>query len=111
MFKHYLLTAFRSARRDTTGFLINLLGLTTGFTVFVLAFSFVHYETTFDNFFKNKDRIYTVTIKQAASLTDWDDLYWEMVYPALIQLHVVDSRAIGFKYHSTSSRLFKPRFG
>lgn len=62
MLGHYARTAMRSARRDSTGFFINLLGLITGFVVFTFAFAFADYEEHYDNFFENAERIYIPSI-------------------------------------------------
>ncbi len=59
---HYITTAIRSAKRDRSGFFINLLGLITGFMVFTLTFAFANYEESYDQFFDNADRIYIPNI-------------------------------------------------
>lgn len=68
MFKNYIMSALRYAIKDKSGSLINLLGLTVGFSIFVFAFSIVHYEKSYDNFFANSDRIVVpgVTINKSS---------------------------------------------
>ncbi|PCI59994.1 MAG: hypothetical protein COB37_10180 [Kordiimonadales bacterium] len=60
MFRNYILMAWRSAHRDLSGFLINIIGLVVGFTIFTLTFSFAHYMGNFESGFSKVDRIYTV---------------------------------------------------
>lgn len=63
MLQNYILTAWRGARRDISGFLINIIGLLVGFTVFTLAFSFAHYLGGFDTSFMRAERTYSVGLK------------------------------------------------
>jgi putative ABC transport system permease protein len=60
MLKNYWLIAVRSLRRNKSYTLINFLGLTMGMTASLLLFLLIRYETSFDGFHKNKDRIYRV---------------------------------------------------
>ncbi len=53
MFKSILVTAYRSALKDSASTAINLLGLVTGFVIFTFAFAFAHYERNYDRFFEN----------------------------------------------------------
>jgi putative ABC transport system permease protein len=41
--------------------ILNLLGLATGFAVFFFAAAYVYFETNFENFHENRDRIYRAT--------------------------------------------------
>jgi len=63
MLRNYILTAWRGARRDLSSFLINMIGLIVGFTVFTLAFSFAHYMESFDRSFERADRTYTLGLR------------------------------------------------
>ncbi|PWT95222.1 MAG: hypothetical protein C5B52_18275, partial [Bacteroidetes bacterium] len=60
MFKNYLKTAIRNLRRNKGYAFINIIGLTVGIAAFLLIFLVIKYETSFDNFHKNRDRIYRV---------------------------------------------------
>lgn len=60
MLRNYLTTAFRTLSRNKSYFVLNLLGLTSGLTVFILISLYVQYESSFDNYHLNKDRIYRV---------------------------------------------------
>lgn len=60
MLKNYLTTALRTFSRNKAYFLLNLLGLTSGLTVFILIALYVQYEYSFDSYHVNKDRIYRV---------------------------------------------------
>ena len=53
-------------RNKLTGF-VNLFGLSTGFTFFILLALYVKYETSFDNFYHDAKTTYRLTIKSTPS--------------------------------------------
>lgn len=61
MFKNYFIISLRNMVRDKGSSLINLVGLAAGMTCFLLILSYVRFETSFDQFHQNADRIYRVT--------------------------------------------------
>jgi len=60
MFKSYILTGLRSANRNRTSALINILGLSLGVGTAITAFIFMDFMWHVDGFHLNKDRIYEV---------------------------------------------------
>ena len=60
MFKNYFKTAWRNLVRNKSYAAINITGLAIGIAACLLIFLVVQYETSFDNFHTNKDRIYRV---------------------------------------------------
>ncbi|HLX90940.1 MAG TPA: ABC transporter permease [Puia sp.] len=58
MLKNYLKTAFRHIGRHKTYAAVNIIGLSVGITAFIVILLFVRYEYSFDNFHKDKERIY-----------------------------------------------------
>lgn len=60
-------TAWRNIRNNKSFAIINLVGLTAGFAGAMLIFCLLHYHLSFDNFHKDKDRIYRIV-----SMTDND---------------------------------------
>jgi len=60
MIKNYFKIAWRQLRRNKAYAFINVAGLTLGITCSIVIFVLVHYELSFDNFHKDKDRIYRV---------------------------------------------------
>ncbi|MCX6834056.1 MAG: ABC transporter permease, partial [candidate division Zixibacteria bacterium] len=58
MLKNYLIVAFRSLRRTTTTSIINILGLAVGMAASLLILHYVTFETSYDNFHRDSDRIY-----------------------------------------------------
>ncbi len=58
MVKNYLKTALRNLRRNKNSSLINISGLAVGIAVCLIIFLIVQFETSFDQFHKNKNRIY-----------------------------------------------------
>jgi putative ABC transport system permease protein len=60
MFKNYLKTAWQNLRGNKAYVVINTIGLAVGIAACLLIFLLIQYETSFDNFHKNKERIYRV---------------------------------------------------
>jgi putative ABC transport system permease protein len=60
MIRNYFRISFRNLKRYAGYTSINVLGLATGIAVCLLIFLVIGYETSFDNFHKNQDRIYRV---------------------------------------------------
>ncbi len=60
MFKYYFKTAFRSLMRNRNYAIINIAGLAVGIAVCMMIFIIIQFHTSYDNFHKNKDRIYRV---------------------------------------------------
>src|SRR5688500_10793731 len=58
MFKNYFKTAFRSLIRNKVYSAINIAGLSVGIAVCTIIFAIIQFYLSFDNFHKNKDRIY-----------------------------------------------------
>jgi hypothetical protein len=62
MIKHYLKIAFRNMWKYKWQTFVSVVGLAVGFTCFAMAVLWIRYETTYDSFHKNADRIYSVYI-------------------------------------------------
>ena len=60
MFKNYLSVALRSFMRNKVFTLINISGLAIGISASLVIFLIVQYEFSYENFLKNKDRMYRV---------------------------------------------------
>lgn len=60
MFKNYLKTAWQKLRSHRSYAVINTIGLAVGIAACLLIFILIRYETSFDNFHHNRDRIYRV---------------------------------------------------
>src|SRR5689334_23420050 len=58
MIPRYLSIARRQLGRSKAFSLINIVGLSIGLVAFVLMVSFVSFESSFDNFHVNRDRLY-----------------------------------------------------
>ncbi|HEV2482961.1 MAG TPA: FtsX-like permease family protein [Puia sp.] len=61
MIKTYLLVALRVLRRNKAFSLLNVLGLSIGVAASILIFLVIHWETGYDSYHQNKDRIFRVT--------------------------------------------------
>ena len=64
MFKNYFKTAFRSLVRNKNYTIINIAGLAVGIAVCMMIFIIIQYQTSFDDFHKNKDQVYRVLTEQ-----------------------------------------------
>jgi len=64
MLKEYLKTALRNLQRNKFHAAINVLGLSVGFAAVILIFLFVFTEFTYDDFHKNKDNLYRISVKR-----------------------------------------------
>ncbi|HWY97679.1 MAG TPA: ABC transporter permease, partial [Bacteroidia bacterium] len=60
MVKNYLNTAWQNLRSHKAYVIINTIGLAVGIAACLLIFLLIHYETSFDTFHKDKERIYRV---------------------------------------------------
>jgi predicted permease len=60
MLKNYFKTAWQNLRSHKPYVAINTIGLAAGIAACLLIFLLIQYETSFDNFHKNKERIYRV---------------------------------------------------
>lgn len=60
MLNSYLKTAWQNLRSHKAYVAINTIGLVVGIAACLLIFLLIQYETSFDNFHKNKERIYRV---------------------------------------------------
>ncbi|MGC4039079.1 MAG: ABC transporter permease [Chitinophagaceae bacterium] len=60
MYKNYFKTALRNLQRHKANSAINILGLVVGFAAFLLIFLVVQYESSFEDFHKNKNEIYRI---------------------------------------------------
>lgn len=60
MFKNYFKTAWRNLIRNKTYATLNIVGLSLGIACSILIFTIVSYHLSFDQFNKNKDRIYRI---------------------------------------------------
>lgn len=67
MFWNYLKIALRNLRKNKLFSVISILGLTTGMTVYIFGNLVVEYESSYDDFFSNSDRIYTIGSSYAAT--------------------------------------------
>lgn len=60
MIKNYFKTAFRSLTRNLNYTILNIAGLAVGIAVCLIIFIIIQFQTSFDDFHANKDRIYRV---------------------------------------------------
>lgn len=63
MFRNYLLSAFRQLQRNRFYSAINIVGFTLGLSAAALTILYARHEWSYDNFFRQPDRIYRVSAK------------------------------------------------
>ncbi|MDR3245342.1 MAG: ABC transporter permease, partial [Prevotellaceae bacterium] len=89
MIKHYFKVAFRNLWKYKSQTLISVVGLAVGFTCFALATLWIRYETTYDGFLKNANKLYCVLGPDAnedtgiSRNTGWLSVYLKMVFPEI----------------------------
>lgn len=71
MIRHFLATTFRHFYRTRAFSLINIAGLAIGITVAMLLFFWMKQESSFDQFHKNKHRIYRLITGEATDENAW----------------------------------------
>ncbi|NQZ77556.1 MAG: FtsX-like permease family protein, partial [Ekhidna sp.] len=64
LFKNYTKIYFRRFRRETSHFLVNIIGLGMGFSILFYILMYVHDEQSIDGFHSKKDRIYRIVDEQ-----------------------------------------------
>ncbi|HZY79777.1 MAG TPA: hypothetical protein VFE50_09650 [Cyclobacteriaceae bacterium] len=62
MFQNYLLVTIRNIRSNKIFSLINIAGLAIGLSACFMIWQYVRFETSYDNFHVNKDKLYRVTL-------------------------------------------------
>jgi putative ABC transport system permease protein len=81
MFRHHLLSLWRSVRKHRTFSLINLLGLAGGMGACLLILQYVYFESSFDDFHDNKNDIYRLAYRNQAR-----DVETSLLRPGLADL-------------------------
>ena len=74
MFRNYLLVTLRNIRVNKLFSLINLAGLALGLSACFLIWQYVRFESSYDTFNENKDRLYRVTLESREN----SELAWSM---------------------------------
>ncbi|HBE40527.1 MAG TPA: hypothetical protein DDW27_04865 [Bacteroidales bacterium] len=65
---YYLKIGFRTILKNKLFSLINIVGLATGITAFLLIFLYVRYERSFDRFHRDSDRIYRLRYERSSAV-------------------------------------------
>src|SRR5579864_7746544 len=73
LLKHYLRVFWRNFLKNKADILLNLLGLTTGIACFLFCMLYVFYETSYDSYHVNRDRIGRVVMTM---MTNGTEKHW-----------------------------------
>ncbi len=87
LFKNYVKVSWRDLARNRTYAAINLMGLVSGLTVALLIFQYVLFETSFDRFFPDAEKIHRVVNSrfQNGSLVQHGTITYPTIGPALYE--------------------------
>lgn len=75
MLKNHLRMSLRTIFRHKVFSLINVFGFAFGMTCFILIFFYVRYETSYESFFEDADRIYRVISRSPGNMYMGSDYY------------------------------------
>ena len=64
MIQHYLKITFRNLVKYKLQSIISIMGLAVGIAFFIFSFYWLHYETSYDNFYPASNRTFLSVIKQ-----------------------------------------------
>jgi len=67
MFKNYLLVTMRNLRKNGIYSVLKIAGLAVGIAAFILIILYVRFETSFDRYHPNADRVYRVVCEETAT--------------------------------------------
>lgn len=76
MFKNFILLAVRNFYKNGVYSIINIFGLSVGLAAFILLTLFARYESSYDTFHEDSDRIYRIEqmVKTKDSYTSWNQV-------------------------------------
>ncbi len=76
MITHYIKVAFRNLIKYRTQSIISIVGLAVGFTCFALATLWLRYESTYDSFHEDADRMYQLSLQENGSGMEQQSIYF-----------------------------------
>lgn len=128
MIRHYFKTGIRNLLKHTTQSLISIIGLAIGLTFFTVGYYWYMYETSYDSFYPESERIFSIytidkqtgkmqpgapTILCAVLNEDFPEVKYSTVLSNTGGIYTSDNRTIGtphFKWVSQNYiRLFPPK--
>lgn len=106
MILHYLKIAWRNMLKHKTQSIISILGITIGVVFFAYGYHWYKFETTFDGFYPDSDRIYKVFSIEESSDRKTSSISYEAVkriekdFPEVEKLAIIYSqRFISLSYN------------
>ena len=117
MFRNYFKVSVRTLARHKMFTAINVIGLATGLASFLLMYEYIKFETSYDAFHEDSDKIYRVSYVRVQNGTDTDKdamaaypagKMLEEVLPEIVQ-HTV-SKKFDFLLVKNGDKSFKERF-
>jgi putative ABC transport system permease protein len=94
MIKNYLVTAWRSLRRHSSGSLLNIFGLSAGMTSAVLVFLWVQNERSFDGYHADAGRIYRITTHLSKLNWTWETSPLALAQPIRTEIPEVENLTV-----------------
>ncbi|MGD8782526.1 MAG: ABC transporter permease [Ignavibacteria bacterium] len=112
MFKNYFKIGYRNLIKEKLISIISMAGLGIGIAVAGLIIIYVHFETSYDKFFDDSDKIYKVYSKfdnPKGNVRGWDIVIGALT-PALREIPEIESAARLYKLHGTDVKTDDERF-
>jgi putative ABC transport system permease protein len=110
MIKSYFKTAFRSLIRNRNYTVINIVGLAVGIAVCLMIFIIIQFQSSFDEFHANKDRIYRVLtvyhFPNSDKIAYWKDVPFAM--PKALKTEFPQFEEVSPVYESHNDQLLIP---
>ena len=91
MLKNFLLTAWRSLRKNSGAALLNIFGLSAGMTAAVLIFLWVQNERSFDSYHPDAGSIYRITAHITSAKWTWETAPLSLAQPIRMEVPEVES--------------------
>ena len=104
MFKHYIKIAWRNLLKYKTQSVISILGLTMGVVFFAYGYHWYKFETTYDSFYPDSDRIYHLygTLKSTGKQIEYGRLPYIAAEKMTQAFSEIESVAVVYPKSSSS---------
>lgn len=91
MLSNFLLTTWRTLRKNSGASLLNIFGLSAGMTAAILIFLYVNNEISYDRFHPDSDHIYRITSEITSAKWTWESAPLALVDPIRKQIPQVQT--------------------
>ncbi len=108
MILHYLSLAWQQLEKYRLQSLVSIVSLAIGFACFALASMWIKYETTYDAFHKDADRMYCLIRERGSQTTDWqlESAYCDSVVKYCHEVEAVTPFLTGYRWDMRQNGTF-----